>query len=413
MEIVQAPNDQSKDMYLQFNPDIYSPERGDADAGRPAETTGEKEIEEIKKLLEDPNAKIKITTSAENRQNGVEPDIIIGADGVAHLNADKKGRSADGTIVIEVASERPVKEALQQADARQIATLRDMLSYWWMEHPWEFLPDEWWDYISGRNDLPPPRRPSGSRGGGFRGSDGGYAGSHGGRPGSIRNSIPREVPSGARVGRPTEAEERLAPQLRDSLDLRKFVDRVVAAVSGNEGSFTSINPNDAGYGISIGIRQWNQKAGELPTLLKAWHDADPQKFNSIFGDYAPKLLDEGWVRSANFHAQPGLMDGIKTALADKEFQDVQVQLAREFVVKGIELGMKYGFKSELGLALVVDIANQKGFGGAERALKAIGGAGSDEPSAIRRLEAAADRPGGERRLANLQKQFSSSDTALA
>lgn len=204
----------------------------------------------------------------------------------------------------------------------------------------------------------------------------------------------------------------MASALIESLDLHNFVDRIVAAVSSNEGGFTSINANDAGYGISIGIRQWNQKAGELPTLLRAWHDSNPHKFEITFGQHAQKLLNEGWVRTTDFWSQSELMINMNEALADREFQSVQVRLAREFVAQALKLGIKYGFKTELGLAEVVDITNQKGFGGAESALSAVGGAGADEVAAVQRLEQSTNRPGGQRRLTALMRQFSGDRTAV-
>jgi len=103
------------------------------------------------------------------------------------------------------------------------------------------------------------------------------------------------------VGRPTTLENQLASKMKDSLNLHNLVDRVVAAVSGNEGNFTAISMNDASDGLSVGIRQWNQKAGELPTLL-----------------------NEGWIRNADLSAQPGLMDDPEAALADRQFHGVQV-----------------------------------------------------------------------------------------
>jgi hypothetical protein len=368
-----------------------------------------RELAEMKKLIDESRSKLEIHTAAQDKQKHIVPDIIIDKNGVAHLNPDKKQRNADEPLVAEVETQdTSAMESAVAADTIQKATVRDLIGYFQMQHPDAAIPDDWLAVLSHSPDLPPVRHVSsgGGGGGGFRGGEGGgFSGGSGGHPGAISHHVPREVPRGAHVGHTTTLENRLAPQLKDSLDLHKFVDRVVAAVSRNEGHFTSINPNDAGYGISVGIRQWNQKAGELPTLLKAWHDKDPEKFNSIFGANASHLLNDSWVRHANFQSQPGLMDGMKKALADKEFQDVQVELSREFVVRGIQLGLKYGFKSELGLAHVVDIANQKGFGGAESALRAIGGAGSDEKEAVHRLENAAHRPGGHNRLAQLERLF--------
>lgn len=362
------------------------------------------EVAAMKALL-DEASKLAIDTTLHDKQAGIEPDIIIDKHGVPHLNPFRRRLGPDETVFVALEADDNWREisAAQAADQLQKACVRDLISYFEMQNPGASIPDEWLSVLSRQPDLPPPH--SGA-GGGFRGGEGGgYAGGCGGHPGTISDHIPHRVARGVDVGHATKMENALAPRLKDSLDLHKFVDRVVAAVSGNEGNFQSINRNDSGYGISVGIRQWNQKVGELPGLLKAWHDKDPEKFQQIFGENANNLLKENWVRQANFQAQPGLMDSMKNALADHEFQDVQVQLARDFVVRGIQLGMKYGLKSELALAHVVDMANQKGFGGAESVLRRAGQLGGNEKDIVHRLEDAAHRAGGHKRLQALEQKF--------
>jgi hypothetical protein len=393
----------------------------DAPAGRHLNPPDAQELEAMRKLVEYLSAQLEIMSSGQLKEQNRQPDIIIDRDGVPHLNPDRKEHNPNQPLVIEIESTDPSANwTAVLADQQQKATVRDLISFYQMQHPGAPIPADWLDVLSKSPDLPPPGRTvSGGAGGGttinFRSGDGGgFSGSHGGGRGAINGHIPQEVPPGANLGHATKLENNLAPKLKDSLNLHQFVDRVVAAVSGNEGNFKAINGNDGGYGISVGIRQWNQKVGELPTLLKAWQDKDPAKFDQIFGQYAKDLQKEGWVRNTNFHTQPGLMDAMKTALGDKEFQDVQVQLAREFVVRGIQLGIKYGFKSELALAEVVDIANQKGMGGCESALRQLkrekqqGLQGHDEAENVRRLETIADRPHGNKRLASLEAQFRAS-----
>jgi hypothetical protein len=84
------------------------------------------------------------------------------------------------------------------------------------------------------------------------------------------------------------------------------------------------------------------------------------------------LLDENFVRNHDMAGDPDLMKRMETALADKDFQAVQKALARDFVRDAAKLGYDYGLRTELGLALVADIANQKGFDGAEGVLKGAG-----------------------------------------
>jgi hypothetical protein len=198
--------------------------------------------------------------------------------------------------------------------------------------------------------------------------------------------------------------QKVAPT--DRPQIKDFVDKLVWAISGNEGKYTTVNPNDAGHGISIGIRQWNQKAGELPDLLRSWHDQDPAKFESMFGKYSSSLLNERFVRGTDFWHEPGLMDDIKKALADQEFQQVQLNLARQFVVNSVQLGYDDGFRSELALADIADVINQCGSGGFSRALRqGIKMAGSEQNSVVA-MEHVLHRPDGPQRLHALSKTFS-------
>ena len=175
------------------------------------------------------------------------------------------------------------------------------------------------------------------------------------------------------------------PHLDNSL-----TDRVIKAIGANEGKLSTFTPNDAGHGIAIGIRQWNQKRGELPDLLKSWHDTNPEKFDKIFGKYSNKMLYEHSVRRANIACNRDLTNRFKEALKDPEFQQVQIDKAREFVGKSIETARKFGLKSELGAALVADIRNQMGNGGANKVLKRLGltpgGEVQDEGKVLARLQ---------------------------
>jgi hypothetical protein len=215
------------------------------------------------------------------------------------------------------------------------------------------------------------------------------------------------------------------------LDMNKLTDRIVAAVAGNEGNLTTVTLNDAGFGWSVGMRQWNQKIGELPTLLGAMYKNDPCKFVKDFGPYASKIMDnvadpqhatvnESFIRQADFSKLLGFTDArhthvnhvqdVERALSD--FQDVQVALSRQFVAEGDALAKRYGFTSELGWAEVCDIVNQKGAGGAEDTIRRIPAATKAKESVrIQALEKAARRPGGQARLASLEQVFSAKTIA--
>lgn len=188
-----------------------------------------------------------------------------------------------------------------------------------------------------------------------------------------------------------------------------LTERIVASISSHEGSFTSINHNDAGYGISVGIRQWNQKTGELPNLIRAWHNKNPARFTQIFGDYTPNLLDEKWVRSYDMANDSRFMNSMKNALADKDLQRVQMEDAHRFVNHTTELAKKYGFQSEFGIALVCEMVNQMGQTGTERTLAKCGikkneGTIVDEHQAA--LNISRVRPDGKRFHNLLAQRFS-------
>lgn len=367
-----------------------------------------------------------------------EADIIIDKEGNITLNPNGKGK--DGQLAISYI----VDDSEGQLVRQQKAAVRDLMKYFQMNNPSAKIPDEWLKIDT--MDVPPPRMiPSGGTGGtgggnllgggggGFGGGGGGGTGGGGAfGSGGARGDGGSFSPAGVNRGdyspdvSPVTSVDGGKLGLSDS-----FIDRVVKAVSANEGGFTSINPNDAGYGISVGIRQWNQKAGELPTLFQGMagrglseaaieslkkDGVDPsklaEKFNQAFGPHAEKLLDQNFVRNTDFHSYAGgdLMNRLKGALGDKDFQAVQRALARDFVRNGAALGYEYGFRSELGLALVCDIVNQKGAGGAKSVLKANGLSPTDQPLAneqavLERVALNSSRPGAANRYAHLKGSF--------
>lgn len=197
--------------------------------------------------------------------------------------------------------------------------------------------------------------------------------------------------------------DRMSDQDRD-----KFIDRVKRLISRNEGGYNTIALNDNGYGISVGIAQWNQKKGELPKLFRAWYDAseaeregelpelfkgwrkaaeanakdppvkfgpsvEPNRFERIFGVHAQTLLDEQKVREYPFTADTDeardMMKRLRDALDDGLFRHVQDELVRNNVRRAILLADKYGHHSTRFIAQVADVANQYGWNGCESFLR--------------------------------------------
>lgn len=190
----------------------------------------------------------------------------------------------------------------------------------------------------------------------------------------------------------------------------QFIDRVKKLISRNEGGYSTIALDDNGYGISVGIAQWNQKKGELPKLFRAWWDAaeaekegalpdlfkgwrkaaeadvhqKPEeatktfsggfnRFEEIFGLHAQTLLDEQKVREYPFTADTDesrdMMSRLRTALDDTLFRKVQDELVRNNVRRAINLAHNYSHHSTRFIAQVADVANQYGWNGCESFLR--------------------------------------------
>lgn len=135
--------------------------------------------------------------------------------------------------------------------------------------------------------------------------------------------------------------------------------------------FTAYNPDDAGSGISVGLMQWNQKAGKLPELIKAWQAKNPGKFDDMFGGYSDDMLSSSWVRSADFVGNRTLASGITRALNDNEFQQVQLTMRNGHIRNSCLLANEHRFTSVRGTAVVADLVNQIGAAGTARALRKV------------------------------------------
>ena len=154
-----------------------------------------------------------------------------------------------------------------------------------------------------------------------------------------------------------------------SIPQADFVDRVLAVVSKCEGKLDTIQWNDGGHGIAVGIAQWNQRRGELPFLIERWSQADPEKYKEIFKGLAARMHDEQFVRKANITRDSEIGKGIAQMVQERSFHEVEIQLMREKVVKAIDVAHHYGHRSELFVAEVADIANQMGWKRTRQALK--------------------------------------------
>lgn len=138
-------------------------------------------------------------------------------------------------------------------------------------------------------------------------------------------------------------------------------------------------------------------------MLHAFHQKDSAKFDHMFGEYSSMLMNAQTVKHANFAGFPPLRDGLKAALADKEFQHVQFRLRREDMTHKCEIANKNGFASVTGQAEVADTANQLGNGAVKRILHHIAKDKPEHQRIIKLTELTNFRDGGEHRDEKIQK----------
>lgn len=371
------------------------------------------------------------TTAVDNKASGEQPNyrLVQGTDGKLRLEPTGNPPSPDGKINIEIDTKnKSLAEAIKNADQNQKEYIREMMQYWQKNHPGEPHP-AWWDSVlNGQPNIPqdaapvpieptpqqfrpqqtptpePPAAPSQGwqpdyRGGGGRGygNDSGWGGGGGGGRGGGRGSY---------YNGGDGATSNVPQYVPDFKDPTGFIDKLSNTIMKNEGALTpdgkpnfeAFNPDDNG-GISVGLRQWHA-GGALPELLNAWKDADPQKFDKFFQGYSPAQINA--MSSQEFMGNPQLVQGMKDALADKQFQGVQTELMQNWVKREVKSAMDQGLTGEKEIATYVDIANQYGQSRADQAAalgKADGDQGQQMNDAIR---------GGQygERFANIDRTFS-------
>jgi len=311
-------------------------------------------------------------------------NYVIDKDGKVHelIPPDKKAMGeGDDTVVIEI-DDHATSQALAMNDVQR-ATANALISQIQADAAQAGLaPDIPSSILSmlAAHDVPSPQAVARHSAGGQMASPGGGNGGMAPSPGSYeRPPIPSRAPQG-------DVHARVAPTnvSYDSSSIhnpavRAIVDKVVGK---NEGKPNSINWNDNGYGISVGIFQWNQKAGELPMLFKAMYEdpAAKQVMIAKFGaDIAQKLgTDESFVRRANFSPNNDLGAHLQETLNDKSVQQVEVAMAGKKVVHLQEVANSKGIHSAAAIGLYVDLVNQLGEGGAAKYLNQAASASGGE-----------------------------------
>ncbi|MBU6452271.1 MAG: hypothetical protein KGS72_10860 [Cyanobacteria bacterium REEB67] len=170
-------------------------------------------------------------------------------------------------------------------------------------------------------------------------------------------------------------------KLPHGLDRNNPTDRIAALISSNEGKPTSINWNDNGAGVSVGMFQANQRKGELPKLFSDFANT-PDGYEilvELFGaEMAAKMkANPEMIRGLNFNPHNQLGKELEQLVQNPAFQQLQLDQVRAKIQEAAPVAQQHGITSEAGVALVADLTNQFGAAGANRFL---GAADSIPPS---------------------------------
>ncbi len=166
------------------------------------------------------------------------------------------------------------------------------------------------------------------------------------------------------------------------LDLTNPVDKVAALISSNEGNPTSINWNDNGAGVSVGMFQANQKVGELPMLFQQLADT-PQGYALLVEIFGPKLAaeikaDPNLIRKLDFTPNNELGKDLEKLVQSPIFQGLELKILRQKVETASQVAKTVGVTSTEGVALVADMINQFGESGASSFIHAATGSSGQE-----------------------------------
>jgi hypothetical protein len=164
------------------------------------------------------------------------------------------------------------------------------------------------------------------------------------------------------------------------------------------GAFQTLNLNTDQCGVSFGILQWSQKAGQLHSVLQACSTREPAEWVRIFGsdnilDYTAK--PNGGLDAHGFAVDPAFeltKDPWKSRLqvlgASLPMQRVQLDLAAE--TYGAELARETVWAnkttSDRGFAFLLDLANQFGPARVEQQYKQAAQPGVGEAEILKAME---------------------------
>ena len=154
--------------------------------------------------------------------------------------------------------------------------------------------------------------------------------------------------------------------------------KVIRRVALHEGSYTALNRNTDGAGLSVGILQWAQQPGQLGVLLRAMYASHPEAFAQAFGKGHSALLAHteagylGPLEGAHLWHEPWV-SRFRKALSNPRFQAVQDVLAAkgEHFRGALAAARILGVQTERSIALLFDTAVQQGPRHAQRVAKRV------------------------------------------
>lgn len=164
------------------------------------------------------------------------------------------------------------------------------------------------------------------------------------------------------------------------------------------GCFRRLNLNTDGCGLSFGILQWSQKAGQLHRVLQACRDHEPAEWTRIMEgdailDYTAK--PNGGLDAAGVSVDPAFeltADPWKSRLealgVSPAMQRVQLALAVAAYRGELDRVTAYAeaISSERGYAFLLDVANQFGAGRAEQEYKKAARPDAGEQDILKSIE---------------------------
>jgi hypothetical protein len=114
---------------------------------------------QLRSAIENSNG-FNFTTAAENAQNGVQAQFILGADGKLRANPAATP-SPDGKVNIQVESPNNSEiEAKKMATEMQKQSIRELVAYFKQWNPRAQVPQHWLDELAKQPDVPSYQRPN-------------------------------------------------------------------------------------------------------------------------------------------------------------------------------------------------------------------------------------------------------------